>query len=284
MSDEDSSQQHSGDCQTQAVQLAPSHLTAGLVRGYNDYSQHALGSHSHLELPHPEAVLIFNLGEAITITDAAGSVLHIAAGQGFAAGPHLSPALSAFCNSQQGMHVDLPLEALHRLLNLPMTELRDRVVRLDDALSPAALRPLEGLTGLPGAAARARAVDDWIAGIIAKCAVDQAIDPRLQASLTLLRRTSLDINEIARNVGWSRRTLTTHVTTALGVGPRSFRRLLRFGRLSARIDAGERGWASLAAACGYSDQPHMIREFRELAGMTPGQFVAADAQGAATLA
>jgi AraC-like DNA-binding protein len=30
-------------------------------------------------------------------------------------------------------------------------------------------------------------------------------------------------------------------------------------------------WARLAVAAGYYDQPHLIREFRSLAGLTPGE-------------
>lgn len=32
-------------------------------------------------------------------------------------------------------------------------------------------------------------------------------------------------------------------------------------------------WAGVAAGCAYFDQPHLIREFRALTGLTPSQFV-----------
>jgi AraC-like DNA-binding protein len=46
---------------------------------------------------------------------------------------------------------------------------------------------------------------------------------------------------------------------------------LRVLRLQAFV-AGRRNGAGAALDAGYFDQAHLIREFRELAGMTPGQY------------
>ncbi|HEY9548934.1 MAG TPA: helix-turn-helix domain-containing protein, partial [Kiloniellaceae bacterium] len=46
-----------------------------------------------------------------------------------------------------------------------------------------------------------------------------------------------------------------------------------FGRALDRLTAEPGiGWAELAAAEGYADQPHFTREFRALAGVTPGVY------------
>jgi AraC-like DNA-binding protein len=64
----------------------------------------------------------------------------------------------------------------------------------------------------------------------------------------------------------------TRSRDAVGVGPRSWRRLIRFERLTKRLAATlSPDWPALAQETGYYDQPHMIREFKEFAGLTPGE-------------
>lgn len=56
----------------------------------------------------------------------------------------------------------------------------------------------------------------------------------------------------------------------VGVSPKTLSRIARFQnllRLSGR-DAS-RSWSDLAAASGYADQAHLVREFREFSGTTP---------------
>ncbi|MBA3898201.1 MAG: AraC family transcriptional regulator, partial [Sphingomonadaceae bacterium] len=95
----------------------------------------------------------------------------------------------------------------------------------------------------------------------------------------LTHRADLDIAAVAREIGWSRKHLAARVRNAVGVGPRSYRRLLRFSRLIQKLDTTKPDWAGLAADIGYADQSHLIREFREFAGMTPGDYLARSLPG-----
>lgn len=57
-------------------------------------------------------------------------------------------------------------------------------------------------------------------------------------------------------------------------------RLQRAVRLSAAAAPAARDWARIASAAGYYDQSHLIAEFRDLVGLTPGAFAAQRASGA----
>lgn len=56
------------------------------------------------------------------------------------------------------------------------------------------------------------------------------------------------------------------------LAPKRFSRVVRFQHLLRRLGE-EPNWTAFATQLGYSDQAHMIREFKELFGCTPGDAV-----------
>lgn len=79
------------------------------------------------------------------------------------------------------------------------------------------------------------------------------------------------IDDIARELGISRQHLARQFLHHVGVPPKTFARVMRFRRVLDSLH-GHVDWAGVAAAHGYYDQSHLIADFRELAGATPGAF------------
>lgn len=81
---------------------------------------------------------------------------------------------------------------------------------------------------------------------------------------------NLSLNEVARAANLSPRQFRRRCFEETGLTPKHLSRVLRFQRaLRLLRHAQERGWAHLAAECGYYDQAHLIRDFREFAASTP---------------
>jgi AraC-like DNA-binding protein len=239
------------------------------IHGYSDYRERTRGFSSRRELPHAEGVLIVNLGAPIAITGGGGRVLQFKAGEAFAAGAHLHPALSHSQGTQAGMHVFLPLATLRRLLGTPMDRLVDQVIPLDAVLGPQARDLGLKLCEAKDAEARVALLD---AALGRRLSQTTPLPGQQVHALKLLRsRPRRDICDIASDIGWSRKHLAARVKDAIGIGPRCFRRLLRFQNVTALIGrhSAAPDWAALALDAGYCDQPHMIREFREFSGLTP---------------
>jgi AraC-like DNA-binding protein len=81
------------------------------------------------------------------------------------------------------------------------------------------------------------------------------------------------IESLATEIGCSRRYLHARFREQVGLAPKTVARLIRFGAVRRRIERTPARWADVAYDCGYADQAHLNRDFRELAGTTPTDFV-----------
>ena len=78
------------------------------------------------------------------------------------------------------------------------------------------------------------------------------------------------VRAVSRELGFSQRRFIQIFSSHVGLTPKIFCRILRFqrARISAeRVKAPD--WAELAVACGYFDQSHLIKDFKEFSGSTP---------------
>jgi len=85
------------------------------------------------------------------------------------------------------------------------------------------------------------------------------------------------VASLARDLGVSERHLHRRCRAAVGYGPKTLDRVLRFRRFLALAEArpGD-GLALLAATAGYADQSHLNRDCGRLAGCTPATLIGAD--------
>lgn len=73
--------------------------------------------------------------------------------------------------------------------------------------------------------------------------------------------------------GYSHQRFIELFLQGVGLTPKRFCRVLRFQRVLDRVTADPTAsWADLALVGGYCDQSHFNREFREFAGVTPGEY------------
>lgn len=85
--------------------------------------------------------------------------------------------------------------------------------------------------------------------------------------------SSFSTKEIADRFFLSERQMQRLYKDQLGVSPKTYERILRFSRAVETIRKNEHpNWSSLAYQLGYSDQAHLIRDFKSYSGMTPALF------------
>lgn len=150
-----------------------------------------------------------------------------------------------------------------QVLGLPLSELRDQRVPLAD-LTVDAARELAATLSPAQAAAR---LLDTAGRLIADCAPDHAVN----AAVDLLRDPVARTEDVAAQVGLSERQFRRRAHAAVGYGPKTLQRVLRFQRLVRLLDNAAElpDIAEAAARLGYADQPHLTRDCRAFSGLTP---------------
>ncbi len=88
--------------------------------------------------------------------------------------------------------------------------------------------------------------------------------------------TSARLRQLADAHALGLRTMERLFREFVGVSPKSFERLHRARQALALHRARpNQNWSTIAAASGYFDQAHLIRDFRSMNGCTPGSFARA---------
>ncbi len=79
----------------------------------------------------------------------------------------------------------------------------------------------------------------------------------------------ISVDRLAGDLGISGRQLERRFLSEVGLGPKLLSRILRFQQVFRAVERSDRNWARIAVDCGYYDQAHLIRDFRQFAGQTP---------------
>ncbi|MFB8002838.1 helix-turn-helix domain-containing protein [Nocardia sp. NPDC056000] len=147
------------------------------------------------------------------------------------------------------------------LLGVPANELRDGRPDLSDLWTPAqSRRALALLESAPSSTAGLEAIAEW------RAADTAPVDPIVPRIVTELRSGATTIADLAADLGLGPRRLHRLSLAAFGYGPKTLTRILRMQRALALARAGT-PLAETAFRTGYSDQSHLSREIRDLAGM-----------------
>jgi AraC-like DNA-binding protein len=161
-------------------------------------------------------------------------------------------------------------------LHAPGAEILDQRLALDDLWGARAGHLADRLLDTSLASTRIAIIEEQLTSQLNDRI---ALSPTQRALLWAeQRRGCVSIDELADHSGLSPRQLRRNCHELTGLTPKQLCRALRFRHAAAKASSGERGqWSDLALECGYYDQAHFINEFRELSGLTPSEYYAAQA-------
>jgi AraC-like DNA-binding protein len=231
---------------------APGPHLAGAVLGYREYHETAPAPRDRWETPSGDVILVLGRGDGFQAQRQPG--VGVPTGfRSFVVGLHERPLHTRYTGVQIGVQVRLTPPAAAAILGVPMHELTNRVVDLDDLAGGFDIATL----------------DTVLAERLHNAAGPSPIVRRAWAAL---RRAggNLRIDELVAAAGCSHRHLVELFRREVGLTPKRAARVLRYERAARRLRDPGTTPAAVAAEGGFTDQPHLTREFRRYAGVTPG--------------
>ena len=251
----------------------PAAALRGLVDSYVGY--HVVGPPGlHRGLPSRHVTFVVTFGEPLTVT-APGDGRRLSA-TALVGGLHHRPAIITHSGVQHGVQLAVTPAGARALFGVPAGELTDLVVPLDALLGPVAGELAERLADAPGWAERFAVLDRMLCRVLRD---DAGGAPEVRHAWQRLLAGPSSVAALAGEVGWSRRHLGERFRREIGLPPKVAARVLRFEQARGELlrPGATPRLADVAATCGYADQAHLTREWRELAGCTPSAWLAEEA-------
>jgi AraC-like DNA-binding protein len=265
-----------GPVTDESVRVRPAHALRPFVAFYSGYRQAGMTPGRHRGLPSPFLTVIFTLDEPLHLAGHPDPRQAPGEYRTLIGGLHTAPALITHQGYQSGIQLALSPLGARTLLGLPAGELAHL-----DVEGPAVLGPVADEIG-----DRVRAERDWpgrfavLDQMLTRLAGGRPAASGLSAEVgyswrrLLAARGDCGVTELAAETGWSDRHLRARFREETGLSPKAAARVIRFDGARRRLlrqaaSGAPQALADLAADCGYYDQAHLARDFRDLAGCPP---------------
>ena len=157
------------------------------------------------------------------------------------------------------------------LFGVPLDALTGNAVGLDVLVGAEAARLQERLHDAGSHPDRLRIMAHWAAARVRSGT--GPVDAVARAVAEIERASgALAVADLVGQMGRSPKRFRRRFVEQVGVGPKTFARIVRFRRTVELLGSADVPLREVAAAHGYFDQAHMNAEFREFAGMPPARF------------
>lgn len=225
-----------------------------------------------LTLPAATVTLILGWGDPLHLFHEARSApAERTAWHAMLAGLRTSSVSGGYTGVAESVEVEFTPLGAYQCLGLPLHHLTNTHLHPDEVLGAGwSARLTEQLMAMPDWESRWAVIDN----ALARRMVDAPLPSPVVAEVWSRLRAGhgqVSAKELAAATGRGSRRLQVLLREQIGLPSRTANRILRFQRALTLPTGACRSLADRTAVCGYYDQAHMNRDFRDLAGLTPAQ-------------
>lgn len=164
-----------------------------------------------------------------------------------------------------------------KLFGLPAKELTDKIVAIRDVFGPKVADLYDQLLTATEIHRMALFADNFLLSFLKTnknhFLRQDGITAAARAFSTSTSKPILTVAQYARQANMSVRNFERRFIEQVGIAPKLYSKLVRFNQaLNIKLLQPQKKWTAIAYECGYFDQMHFIKDFKQLASITPTQF------------
>jgi AraC-like DNA-binding protein len=254
--------------------VAPAAALRPFIEGYHGYRMLGFEAGLHRGLPSRNVTFIVSIGNTIDVVAQTDSAQSPQDYRCVLSGLQASPALIAHDGNQEGVAIELTPVGFRSLFAMPARALWNTSVELDDVARSVGSELWARVNEAGDWSERFVACDE----VLSRLLHDDVTTRELRGAWRLLTDSggNIAVADLADAVGWTRQHLNRRFHDEFGLGPKLAGRVVRFERARRLLQSvpPHVTIAQVAAVCGYYDQAHLARDFGELAGCAPSQWLA----------
>lgn len=185
-------------------------------------------------------------------------------------GPLSQTIYGQFRGNAAGLLVVFTPWGLHRIFGLNMIELRDRLVDGLSCIGNNVIACRQRLFMTDKLQQRIEVVEAFLLSCLHSRRIElRGIDRIIQT--IQLRKGNVAVDLLCKQANMSLKTFERHFDQQTGLPPKLFSEITRFAH-AVRLFEQSKNAFDIIVACGYTDQAHLIKEFKKFSNTTPTQF------------
>jgi AraC-like DNA-binding protein len=184
-------------------------------------------------------------------------------------GPQLTPVEIELSKDHRAVMIGFQPGGLFRFLGIPMTEMIDDGIDGFHILDKEISSLIDELREVEQPEEVNSKVQMYL---LKKMQSARDVLPFDRALRKLQKNGNLyTMDDVARDACLSLRQFQRKCHERLGMNPKLYARIARFSKAYSMFEANQQlTWSQISHQCGYFDQMHFIKDFKEFAGVTPG--------------
>ncbi|WP_374347675.1 DUF6597 domain-containing transcriptional factor [Chitinimonas sp.] len=206
-------------------------------------------------LPHPSVHIVFEAGKAAEV-----------------GGVHRGRFSRTLMGTGQVFGIKFRPGGFFPYAPWPIIQLTDRTLPIDAVFGRAGAQLNDTILGESTIEQRMFAVERFLLARLPALDPNTALVERLVAHI-LAQAATTRVDELCELAGLSKRALQQLFRTYVGIGPKWMIQRYRLHEALERLNGQDAvDWVDFALTLGYFDQAHFSKDFRQIVGMTPGEY------------